>query len=573
MKSYKDLRVYYPAVLVLIAVLLFTIFSFYELKRSAKARRTKLFELYTQQTTEKLQKRIVDYTQILRGCQSLFYSSDSVTSREWRLYSENLQLTAHYPGIQGIAFAKYIRQHQRTELESLIRRDFPYFKIQSPPTSVDLTPIIFIEPKDERNLRAFGFDMFSEQNRREAMIRALKTGEAAMTHKIKLLQETSVGVQPGFILYLAVYRNPASIKSVEDRKANLLGFVYIPFRAHDLMNAVFKEDDNVEITVYDQDKLIKDNLLFRSTPKYNEKTNKLGEYELSKNTILQLAGNKWLIHFSTDQMFGSPIERSQPQVVLVFGMAISILLYLLTINYINKRQVALEELDLAREIEQKKDEFIGIASHELKTPLTSIKAYLQMLGRSNLGEREKHFVSKATTQTIKLNSLIADLLDVSKIQAGSLKLNVSDFELSDLVNESIESVMHMYQSHIITKPSSLPQITMTGDKIRLEQALINLLVNAIKYSPGKETVSLNLSVEAEKIVISVQDFGIGISNGNQSRIFEKFYRAEELSPVFSGLGMGLFISYEIVRRHNGIITVKSELGKGSTFSIVLPYLS
>jgi len=571
MKSYRDFRIYYPAVLLLIAVLCFTFFSYYQLRKSAGIRRANLFEVYANQASEKLSKRIVDYTQILRGCQSLFYSSDSVTAKEWELYSVNLHLAENYPGIQGIGYAKYIKRSEIPMVENFIRTDFSSFKIKSNSINDHLTPIIYLEPKDHRNMRAFGFDMFSEKNRREAMERAMLSGDAAMTKKVKLIQETEVDVQPGFLLYLPIYANHKTSLTPADRKNNILGFVYIPFRAYDLMNAILKGFSDIGIEVYDQNQAIQDNLIYKGGANFPHfKRNINGNWEFTSNHILNIAGNKWLVKCYADYQFGSPIERQQPQIVLIFGMAISILLYLLTINYINKRQAALDELNIAKEIERKKDEFIGIASHELKTPLTSIKAYLQMLGRANLGEKERHFVSKANRQTTKLSSLIADLLDVSKIQAGSLKLNYAPFLLSDLINESIESVLHMYQSHTINRPENIEAVSLMGDKLRLEQALINLLVNAIKYSPGSKTIDISLSISGNKVIINVTDYGIGISKENQSRIFEKFYRAEELSPIFSGLGMGLFIACEIVKRHRGDIKVQSQINGGSTFSIIVP---
>ncbi|WP_207533030.1 CHASE domain-containing sensor histidine kinase [Desertivirga arenae] len=570
MKPKNALKTYLPAVLVFIAVLSFSLFSFYQLGKSAKLRRAKLFELYTNQATERLEKRIIDYTQILKGCQSLFYSSGSVTPFEWKTYTRNLNLSDNYPGIQGIGFAKYIRRDQIASLELEMKKSYPDFKIKTEGSQSYLTPIIYIEPKNKRNIRAFGFDMFSEVVRRQAMLRAMRTGEASITRKVTLIQETNIGIQPGFLLYLPVYDDPER-KLTEGVINNINGFVYIPFRAHDLMNAVFSGFPDLDIQIYDQDKLKADNLLYKTKEVPESlRQQQRSPIEFQSTRTINIAGNRWTLFYSTDNTFGSQVERAQPQIVLVFGVAISILLYIVTLNYIHKRQTALEELNFTKEIERKKDEFIGIASHELKTPLTSIKAYLQMLERSDLGEKQKNFVKKANTQANKLNSLIADLLDVSKIQAGSIKINKVPFPLSELISESIESVMHMFSSHSINGPETVPVITLQGDKLRLEQALINLLVNAIKYSPGTGAIELSISTTNNKVTICVEDQGIGISRTHQARIFEKFYRSEDLSPFFSGLGMGLFIAHEIVRRHQGDISVESELGKGSRFCIHLP---
>src|SRR5690606_28370834 len=184
--------------------------------------------------------------------------------------------------------------------------------------------------------------------------------------------------------------------------------------------------------------------------------------------------------------------------------------------------------------------------------------------------KDKLFVNKTNLQIQKLNKLISDLLDVSKIQAGKLQLNISTFLLEDLIQDSVENVQHLYNSHQIIKPEHPPLITISADRLRLEQALTNLLINAVKYSPNSDMVHINTSIEEDKLKIEVQDTGIGISEEDQKQIFDKFYRSKELSPVLSGLGMGLYIAHEIVKRHHGRITVQSQPGKGTTFCICLP---
>ena len=524
-----------------------------------------MFEQRISRATDVLKTRITDYIQILKGCQALFYASDSVTTKDWKTYVENLSLSTNYPGIQAVAFAKYIKLKEVSTLEKHMNLEGHFeFKVSCTFENEYLTPIIYIEPFSGRNLRAFGYDMYSESLRREAMYRALSTGSPSLSRKVTLVQETDADVQPGFLLYLPVYRNPLSIKTEADRKNNILGFVYNPFRAYDLMHAVFKSFSDIHIEIYDGNEISAENLLFKSQDQPTPTT------DLSAIVNFNTAGTQWRIAAYPTDKFGSSIEKREPGLVLFFGLAITALMVIISINIIKNKARVVEELKLSREVEKKKDEFIGIASHELKTPLTSIKAYIQLLERAPLRDNERNFVHKVLGQIKKLNNLIADLLDVSKIQAGSLQLNIQTFALSDLITESIEIVSHIHSSHQIVLTSEIPVVQVNGDKFRLEQALTNLLGNAIKYSPGAKSVYVAVAETNNELTIDVKDEGIGISRESQKRIFEKFYRAEGLSSALSGLGMGLFIASEIVSRHSGRISVSSIPGEGSAFTIHLP---
>jgi two-component system CheB/CheR fusion protein len=218
---------------------------------------------------------------------------------------------------------------------------------------------------------------------------------------------------------------------------------------------------------------------------------------------------------------------------------------------------------------EKKDEFIGLASHELKTPLTSVKAYLQLLERSLDNDENKLYVSKANRHIQKLQDLISDLLDVSKIQAGKLELNKTEFDFDSFINESLESFQHTATRHRIICEGKANAL-VRADRHRIEQVLINLLSNAAKYSPKAEKILVNVSSNETNITVSITDHGIGISKDNLFKLFNKFYRAENVSMYFEGLGIGLFISSEIIRRHKGTVGVHSEEGKGSTFYFTLP---
>ncbi len=222
--------------------------------------------------------------------------------------------------------------------------------------------------------------------------------------------------------------------------------------------------------------------------------------------------------------------------------------------------------------EQKKDEFISMASHELKTPVTTIKGYahiLQSRFESEGNEDAALLVKRMDLQINKLTKLIEDFLNVSKIESEQLQLDKQVFNFNELVEECVSGVQLTSPTHKIIIEET-EAIQYKGDRLRLEQVINNFLNNAVKYSPDAEDVFVKYNVQLDNIVMSVQDFGIGIANENLLKIFDRFYRADNSAMMFQGLGLGLYISSEIIKAHNGSFWIESEVGKGSTFYFLLP---
>jgi signal transduction histidine kinase len=229
------------------------------------------------------------------------------------------------------------------------------------------------------------------------------------------------------------------------------------------------------------------------------------------------------------------------------------------------------DIEDQKEAVKRKDEFISIASHELKTPLTTIKAYVQLLDRS-IGAEDptRMYVERALVQVKKLDNLIVDLLDLSKIESGKLKFNKKHFAFEGVIADAVEMIRQTYPAYTIVRKGAA-DVELYGDGTRIEQVIINYLTNAVKYSPDHKEVQIEAGVEAGgQVYVRVKDYGIGIRKDHQSNIFSKFYRVEESADRFQGLGIGLYICAEIIRRHEGQYGVESEPGQGSTFYFSVP---
>lgn len=227
------------------------------------------------------------------------------------------------------------------------------------------------------------------------------------------------------------------------------------------------------------------------------------------------------------------------------------------------------ELMQSKILEAEKDQFISIASHELKTPITTVKAYTQLTLSmfDNLPDKLKNNLIKIDQYTDKLNVLLNELLDVSKINTDKLNLSKTEFDFQTFLSETLNSIQQISRHQIILEKNTAAIIT--ADPIRLEQVITNLISNAEKYSPGADQIIVRSWKEQEQLICSVTDFGIGISIDNINKLFNKFYRVDQ-STKFSGFGIGLYVSREIIKQHGGKIWVESFEEKGSTFYFSLP---
>lgn len=226
-------------------------------------------------------------------------------------------------------------------------------------------------------------------------------------------------------------------------------------------------------------------------------------------------------------------------------------------------------IDLQKRGQEERDEFISIASHELKTPLTSIKALNQMFFRTTDVQKLKSYQQKIDVATVKLERLINDMLDVSRINAGKLQFNKSSFMLYDLLLECCETLQLSVGTHRIILEKG-QDVQVYADRFRLEQVITNLLSNAVKYSPQADEVWVKMSVEQQGVVVSVKDAGIGIDNRELEKLFDRYYRSDNTAQRFGGLGLGLFISSEIIKAHGGTFWMESVLGEGSVVSFRIP---
>lgn len=690
-------RQWFSAVIFFISIVITFAITFLTIS-IANTKEAASFDSTTSRFQRTMANRLDTYAAVLRAGSGFMIASEYVNLPEFEAFSRRLRLREKYPGIQGIGYSRYFSAENKEATLTELLDENPNLNFYPDLPSDYYTTIVYLEPLDERNQAAVGYDMFSEPTRRKAMEKARDTGEAALSGPVTLIQEIDENKQVGFLMYVPVYQGEDVPLLVEERREKLLGFIYAPFRAGDLFEVILTEEPlaGIDLEVYDE-KVAADKLII--TTKNHEAEEPIGDlptYQTS--TTMLIADRIWHIQFTSNPDFAYAIERNTYPVYLAAGLLVSFFLFImsrlqykafvlaqqakselyssqqaLTRSRIQYRALAENTSDLVtvlnplgnviyaspshaevigyqpeefqdsnilhlihpndfarvqaklatiaaggtdraifqirhkhgqyvtlegigtglldengesagilvtsrdvterQALERRKDEFISIASHELKTPVTSLKVFAQYLQQYYIGKKDEvsvEIIKKMDQQLNKLANLIRDLLDVSRIEGGNISFSPSIFDLKEFSEEVVEMVQLTSPNSLIRMKKFKP-VLVKADRDRLSQVLVNLLSNAIKYSPEEKPIIVYQRLAVKQVTVCVQDFGPGIPPNKQDLIFERFFRLEgPAQETFAGFGLGLYISSEIIRRLKGKIWVESELGKGSTFCFSLP---
>lgn len=292
------------------------------------------FDFRVAEITEKIRARMLSYEQVLRGGVALFAASDDVSRDEWAIYVEALALAETFPGFQGIGYSQRLTASELEAHVAAVRAaGFPKYTVHPEGSRDEYHTIVYLEPFDWRNQRAFGYDMFTEPTRRAAMEQARDSGEAVVSGAITLVQETGEDVQAGFNLYLPVYRNGQPIATVDQRRAALAGFVYSPFRVNDLLQGILGvQPEAIHLEIFDGAGAAEDIPMFSS----GGVRTRAGLFD--RRETLELANHAWTLGFSSTPTIGDLEQQWRARVVLITGLAISLLLFLTVWAFASRRR-------------------------------------------------------------------------------------------------------------------------------------------------------------------------------------------------------------------------------------------
>ncbi len=621
----RGLYAFLPAA-VFVAGTLATVAFWHETQKLAHTRMQLAFDLSFQRVLDTVKGRSRANEQVLRGVAGLFDGDTQVTRSKFAAFVAALHLDEHYPGIQGVGFALRIPASQLANHEAAVQAEgFANYRVRPPGLRDPYSSIVFLEPFDWRNQRAFGYDMFAEAVRHTAMEQARVSGHAAMSGKVKLVQETETQVQAGFLLYVPVFEHAplTTAQAPGDRK--LLGWAYSPVRVRDLIEGMFRTDlanqrQWMSLTIHDGERPDSDSLLFASDP-----TPSADNEVLSAKATILLAGHAWTLSAASRPAFYAAHATGAPVLNLLAGMVISLLLAVL-INVLARNnarisraleataaanteldasekalQISTVELqrhrhhledlvaeqttalkqsnaellrakDAAEAANRAKDSFLANMSHEIRTPLNAISGMNYLVRRDGVAPQQADRLGKVDDAVGHLLDIIDDILDISKIEAGKFSLDPAPLDLSKLVHNTSAMLGGQVESRGLTlrvEVGELP-VPLLGDAKRLRQCLLNYLNNALKFtSQGSITLRaqcIATTTSDVKVRFEVADTGIGIDAESLGRLFMPFEQADNSTTRrYGGTGLGLVITRRLAELMDGEAGVASELGAGSTF--------
>ena len=598
------------------------VFSNY-VKQEEEIQQKKEFVLVCNEIKTRIITQINIQKEFLISGSSLFIASNSVTRSEWKRFNKFSGGNVKFMGVQGFGFSTIIKKEDLKNHISAIRKEgFPAYTVFPEGIRDVYTSIIYLEPFYGRNIRAFGFDMFSESVRRKAMEQSRDQNAPVLSGKVILRLETKKEVQAGTLMYVPVYKNTA-LNTVAERRAAITGWVFSAFRMDDLMKSILGgryliDKTNIRLQVYDNGTISQKALLFDSQ-KNNIKVN--NETKVRKQILPVLFNNKrWTLVFS------QPSENAfffsaKTLIISIGGMIISLLLFALSYSLLLTKQrakiiaerlssdlfvknqeyerankslnknykklisskeklketnVELEKAKVkAEESDKLKSAFLANMSHEIRTPMNGIMGFTELLKSGNLSaEEHENYIEIIEKSGTRLLSIINDIVDISKIEAGQMKVSYSTTN----VDEQMQYIHTFFKPEakekgiqlILKKSLANVETIITTDREKLYAILINLVKNAIKYTV-KGTIEFGYEIKGDYIEFFVKDTGIGISKDRQKAVFERFIQAD-FNDIMArqGAGLGLAIAKAYVELLDGKIWVESEIGKGSKFYFSIP---
>jgi signal transduction histidine kinase len=558
-----------PTFFVFVMLLVLIGSAYHTAQEAVREELTRISDRKQLDVENKLTQRLEAYDNFLRAGSGLFESSDSVPRESWRQFVESFDLQNRYGGALGAGYVSIIQPDDLEAFEQSVRSEgFPAFRVRPSGSRDVYTVITYIEPFDETNQRAFGYDMYSEPVRRTAMDQARASGSTAMTAPISLQQDELDPNVKSVLMYNPVH-DVADLPpdpSPEEYAASTIGYVYAPFRAQELIERLFVPEDHFGFGIID---VTDDSGVFLF-----EMGEMHGDNRLVTTSELDLYGRRWAITYSTGPELIPDFISNRPVSVLtggiLFASAISFTVFLLLQR--RSRQLAEKQ---KRRLDKARDDLLSMASHQLRTPATGVKQYVGMVLEGFTGdvdESARLVLEKAYQNNERQLHIINEFLYLAKADAGRLVLDSKEFNLAQLVRDVVEVAAESIEERGHNLKIQSPKTVMVYADIHTSRMIIeNLLSNAVKYTPDNGKIRIRIDKDSRCARVHFIDNGVGIKESHRDRLFEQFTRIpNSLTKQTSGSGIGLYLAQLLARLNDGEVFYEPNRRKGSTFTVTFP---
>ncbi|AMO72163.1 CHASE domain-containing protein [Sphingorhabdus sp. M41] len=574
-----------------------TIFSWLLTKTTTYERNHAAFETLSKDNEQALIHRIESYRQSLDSGAALFAASDLVTTDDWKTFVDILKIEETLPGINGIGFIEQVlRSQEREYVEDVRSRGVKDFAVHPRTQWSEILPIVYIEP-NSKNSEAVGLDIGFEANRRAAAQAARDSGKATITKRIFLVQDHEKSA--GFLLLRPMYQPRWPLETVSQRRAAFRGWIYAPFIASRFMqDLTASQGKNFSITVHDGKSTSESELIFENGPE--SIASRSAQYSVTK--VLPIMGQEWTVSWHSTPEFESSVGTQEPKFVLIGGLALMLAFVTLVIFFarresyvkqevanktkilVDKEKEIVSALEVAEAATGAKSKFLANMSHEIRTPMNGVIGFTQLLDDGTLNETQKKYVRLISDSGSAMMTLLNDILDISKVDSGSMTITPEPFDVRDLLNSCVKifspNAEEKNLTILVEVDRDLP-VWIEVDGYRMRQVVMNLLANAIKFTEtGYITISAKfrelgpsgqVDCQQSELTISVADTGLGIASDRQEAIFEPFIQEDDSTArKHGGSGLGLTISRQLVELMGGSIQLESQVGRGSKFTLEIP---
>ncbi len=515
--------------------------------------------------------RVTSYKAVLYGGRSLF-ASVPVTRQVFQSYTDSLDISSHFPELSGMGFTRYISSSEVSALTEQMRTEgVSSFTISPPGNRSEYAPIVYISSSPGQQNPIVGIDILANSTRSSALEQAKRTGDVVITDKVILKSDASAKKQYSFIMYLPIYKN-----------GQLFGFLYTPSRTNELFASVITNKmPPLHVRLFDS----KDaNNLTETHQLYDSEIQTVRKGKYATTIPVLVGSHTWILRIDSTKAY----DNNQPARLLLLWISLGGLLldsFLFAFLYFlitSKKRALLLAQKMTQELREDKsrledamtkDEFLSMAAHELRTPLGTMRWRLETMLAEKMSPHIRSYLEQNYQNVLRLIHLVSNLLDVSRIDQGKVKQTKDMIDAVTFVQTIIDNQKEWATKkgvHILFHTSS-STIPLVIDQNLLEEIVVNLITNAIKYNKPNGKVVVSIKQERKKFIFSVEDTGIGIPKKDQKTIFEKFKRGSNVDTnAYEGTGLGLFVVKSYVKKWHGHIHLKSKEGKGTIFTIDLP---